>query len=292
MTMKNFAVVGGDQRCATLSELLAKDGNTVHAFALDKYSLSDAIVKKSSLAALKNKYDCVLLPVPLEADQGYLNAPFSINSYLLSDIFSLFPAGQRVVAGKVPHTLFEKAGRLGFILFDYLEREEFSISTAAPSAEGAIQIALEKLPITLNSANCLVIGNGRIGKILARYLTGFGARVAVSARKYSDFALIEAYGNRSLHTGKLSGKLGSFDVIFNTVPHMVLDEKLLKELDPKALVIDLASRPGGVDLFSAKDLGIDVVWALSLPGKVAPLTAANTMKRTVYNILDEWGEKE
>jgi len=292
MTMKNFAVVGGDQRCATLSELLAKDGNTVHAFALDKYSLSDAIVKKSSLAALKNKYDCVLLPVPLEADQGYLNAPFSINSYLLSDIFSLFPAGQRVVAGKVPHTLFEKAGRLGFILFDYLEREEFSISNAVPSAEGAIQIALEKLPITLNSANCLVIGNGRIGKILARYLTGFGARVAVSARKYSDFALIEAYGNRSLHTGKLSGKLGSFDVIFNTVPHMVLDEKLLKELDPKALVIDLASRPGGVDLFSAKDLGIDVVWALSLPGKVAPLTAANTMKRTVYNILDEWGEKE
>lgn len=292
MTMKTFAVVGGDARSATLSELLAKDGNYVHAFALEKYSLSDAIVKKSSLAALRNKYDCVLMPVPLESDAGYLNAPFSINSYLLSDIFSLFPAGQRVVAGKIPHALFEKAGRLGIALFDYLEREEFSISNAIPSAEGAIQIALEKLPITLNSANCLVIGNGRIGKILARYLSGFGAKVTVSARKYADFALIEAYGNTCLNTGNLSGKLSDFNVIFNTVPHMVLDEKLLKELSPSALVIDLASRPGGVDLFSAKVLGIDVVWALSLPGKVAPLTAANTMKKTVYNILDEWGEVE
>ena len=291
MTMKTFAVVGGDKRSATLSNLLAKDGNTVHAFALEKYSLSDAIVKKSSLASLKNKYDCVLLPIPLEGESGYLNAPFSINSYLLSDIFALFPPGQRVVAGKVPHPLFEKAGRLGIALFDYLEREEFSVSNAIPSAEGAIQIALEKLPVTLNSANCLVIGNGRIGKVLTRYLSGFGAKVAVSARKYADFAWIEAFGNRALNTGDLSGKLSDFDLIFNTVPHMVLDEKLLKELNPNALIVDLASRPGGVDLFTAKSLGIDVVWALSLPGKVAPLTAAETMKKTVYNILDEWGEK-
>lgn len=291
MTMRNYAIVGGDERCARLAELFAREGNCVHAFALDKYSLSDAIVKKSSLANLRTKYDCVLLPLPLEAESGYLNAPFSVNSYLLSDIFSLFPVGQRVVAGKIPHGLFETAGRSGIALFDYLEREEFSVSNAIPSAEGAIQLALENLPITLNSAKALVIGNGRIGKILSRYLSGFGTKVCVSARKYADFAWISAFGSDSLSTENLSGKLSDFDVIFNTVPTCILDENLLRELKPNTLIIDLASRPGGVDLFAARTLGIKVIWALSLPGKVAPDTAAYTMYKTVLNILEEWGEK-
>ena len=96
----------------------------------------------------------------------------------------------------------------------------------------------------------------------------------------------------SLQTGAFYGilVLKDFDLIFNTVPHQILGEKLLSKLNPKALVIDLASRPGGVDLFSAKALGIQVVWALSLPGKVAPHTAAETMKNTVLNILEEWGD--
>ncbi|MBR5479093.1 MAG: dipicolinate synthase subunit DpsA [Clostridia bacterium] len=289
MTMKNYAVVGGDKRCALLAELLAKSGNSVHAYALDKYNLSDAIVKKPSLASLKDKYDCVLLPLPLQIEAGYLNAPFSINTYLLDDVFSLFPPGQKVVAGKVPHSLFEKAGRLGVALFDYLEREEFSVSNAIPSAEGAIQIALEKLPITLNRANCLILGNGRIGKVLSQYLAGFGAKVCVSARKYADFAWISAFGNTPLPTGDLTGKISGFDVVFNTIPRLVLDEKLLRELKPEALIIDLASSPGGVDLFAAKELDREVVWALSLPGKAAPLTAAEIMMTTVQNILEEWG---
>ncbi len=290
MTMKNYAIVGGDTRSAHLAELLARRGNTVHAYALDKYPLSDAIVKKSSMSTLHTKYDCVLLPLPVEQDEGYLNAPFSINSYLLEDIFSLFPMGQRVVAGKVPHQLFEKAGRLGVALFDYLEREEFSVSNAIPSAEGAIMIALEKLPTTLNSASALVIGNGRIGKLLARYLSGFGTKVSVSARKYSDLTWISAFGHTPLNTNDLAGKLSGFDVIFNTVPREILNKKLLMELNPDTLVIDLASRPGGVDLFAAKELGIEVVWALSLPGKVAPVSAADAMLKTIENIIEEWGD--
>ena len=290
MTTKTFAVAGGDLRCVHLAELLAAHGNTVHSFALDKCTLTDTIVKLPSLNELKNKYDALLLPLPLEAESGYLNAPYSINSYLIEDIFSVLPPGQKVIAGKVSHKLLSRAGKLGLSLFDYLEREEFSVANAVPSAEGAIQIALEKLPITLNSAKALVIGYGRIGKILARYLSGFGTKVTVSARKFSDFAWISALGYDSLNTNDLSGKISGFDVIFNTVPKEILGANLLRELTPKTLIIDLASHPGGVDLFTAKERGLDVVWALSLPGKVAPLTAAESMAKTVFNILEEWGD--
>jgi dipicolinate synthase subunit A len=44
-----------------------------------------------------------------------------------------------------------------------------------------------------------------------------------------------------------------------------------------------------VDFEKARDLGVKAIWALSLPGKVAPLTAAEFIRDTVYNIMDELG---
>jgi dipicolinate synthase subunit A len=77
--------------------------------------------------------------------------------------------------------------------------------------------------------------------------------------------------------------------VVNTVPARVLDETHLAELAPGALVIDLASRPGGVDFEAAAALGVKVIWALSLPGKVAPVTSGKNIRDTIYNILQELG---
>ena len=54
-------------------------------------------------------------------------------------------------------------------------------------------------------------------------------------------------------------------------------------------MLDLASKPGGVDLAAAGELGLTVIWALSLPGKVAPVTAGAAIKTTIYNMLHELG---
>ena len=290
-TRRTFAIVGGDMRQCHLAELLAADGHSVHAYALDKHSFSPAVERMVDLNGLRDKYDCIVLPLPIESESGLLNTPLSENSYLLEDIFNLFRVGQTVVAGKIPHNLFEKAGRLGIILFDYLEREEFSVANAIPSAEGAIQIAMEELPITLKQAKCLVLGFGRIGKLLAHYLQGFGGEVYVSARKYSDLEWISAYGYTPLHSNKLRGELCDFDVVFNTVPSQILSSPLLAELKDTCLVLDLASQPGGIDFATAKKLGIKTIWALSLPAKAAPVTAGTIIKNTIYNIIDEWGSK-
>lgn len=290
-TKKTFAVVGGDMRQCHLAELLAADGHTVRAYALEKYNFTDAVTRSYNLQELTKRVDCIVLPLPVTTEGGLLNTPLSLNSYLLEDIFNLFHTGQTVVAGKVDHNLFEKAGRSGVQLFDYLEREEFSVSNAIPSAEGAVQIAMEELAITLRQARCLIVGFGRIGKLLAHYLQGFGTDITISARKYGDIAWIEAYGYHSANTLNLGGTLGDYDVIFNTVPFEILNANLLSELRDNCLVIDLASKPGGIDFTTAKKLGIKTIWALSLPGKVAPITAGMIMKQTIYNIIDEWGAK-
>ncbi|MCB6365580.1 dipicolinate synthase [Intestinibacillus massiliensis] len=148
---------------------------------------------------------------------------------------------------------------------------------------------MEELLVTLHGARALVIGNGRIGKLLSQRLACLGADVTVSARSNADFAWISATGLHTLDTRLLAGHLAPFDVIFNTVPSRVLGLAELAEIPEECLVIDLASKPGGVDFPAAQQLGRRAIWALSLPGKVAPMSSAMAIRDTIYNILQEEG---
>jgi dipicolinate synthase subunit A len=148
---------------------------------------------------------------------------------------------------------------------------------------------MEELPITLHGAQCLIIGFGRIGKVLAGSLAGLGAHVTVSARKAEDFAWIEASGYRKTDTRRLKENLSQYDIVFNTVPSLILSRPLLELLKPGCLCVDLASKPGGVDFAAAADLGVNCIWALSLPGKVAPHTSGDIIRSTFRSILEERG---
>lgn len=161
---------------------------------------------------------------------------------------------------------------------------------ALPTAEGALQLAMESTDRTLHGSRCLIIGYGRIGRLLADRLLALGAEVTVSARKYGDLAWIEARGCRSVRIGALAGHLDRFDLIFNTAPALILDEARLRETREDCVIIDLASAPGGVDLEAARRLARQAIPAPGLPGKVAPRTAAAAIRDSVYHILEERGE--
>ena len=148
---------------------------------------------------------------------------------------------------------------------DYLRREELCLANAVPSAEGAIQIAMEETARTLHGTAALVIGYGRIGMALAPRLRGLGMDVTVCARRCETRALAEMQGFAAVPMEQLPAAAKAAPVIFNTVPALVLDETVLKGLPQETLVIDLASRPGGTDFEAAKRLRTRVVWALSLP---------------------------
>ena len=178
----------------------------------------------------------------------------------------------------------------GLTLLDYYAREETQVANAVPTAEGALQLAMESTDSTLHNSRCLIIGYGRIGRLLADRLLALGAEVTVSARKYGDLAWIEAWGCHSVQTGALTGQLERFDLIFNTAPALILDGARLRETRKNCVIIDLASAPGGVDLEAAKRLSRQVILAPGLPGKVAPRTAAAAIRDSVYHILEERGE--
>jgi len=149
---------------------------------------------------------------------------------------------------------------------------------------------MEATDRTIHDSRCLIIGYGRIGRLLADRLLALGAEVTVSARKYGDLAWIQAWGCRSLQTGALTGHLDRFHLIFNTAPALVLDGAGLRETREDCVILDLASAPGGVDMQEAKRLSRQVIQAPGLPGKTAPYTAAAAIRDSVYHILEERGE--
>ena len=105
-------------------------------------------------------------------------------------------------------------------------------------------------------------------------------------------AWVKAYGYKPIHLNNLEDNLNKFDIIFNTIPVVILDEKKLNMINKNCLIIDLASSPGGVDKEIAEKKGIKTIWALSLPGKTAPITSAEYIKDSVYNVLNELERNE
>lgn len=281
----NIVLIGGDIRQAYLGKMLAERGEQVAAVGLERHEFGDWFPFESDLRSACANADVILLPLPVMQGRGLLNAPLANAPFRMTDVLDSIPAGATVFGGSVPRMVHEMAKRRQIKVQDYLAREELALRNAIPTAEGAIQIAMEQLPVTLHQLPVLIIGNGRIGNALAQRMAGLGAKVTVSARRHEDFARITGAGYRCANTKKLAGTLADYALIVNTVPAPVLTRALVSECREDVLIIDLASGTGGIAK-GAQSLR-KVIHALSLPGKVAPVTAAADICETVTHMLEE-----
>ena len=283
--IKTFGIVGGDKRQLFLAKSISDSCYDVILGGFDKLESLGAL----SLADVKTaifESDAVIFPLPSVRADGSINTPFSDITVVLDeeDLSELMHKPIFVTMKekflKVYPTL--KDARV----FDYSAKEEFAILNALPTAEGAVECAMRSYEGTISNSRCLIVGFGRIGKILAKIMSSLNADVTVSARKPQDFAYISALGYKARNTESLRSVRG-YDIVFNTVPKMIFDKELLANTDRNTLIIDLASLPGGVDFESAHKFKLDAVRALSLPGKCAPKTAGEIIKTTVFNIIEE-----
>lgn len=286
MNIETFAVIGGDLRSAYLAGELAADGYKVITTGFDSADLPPCVTGCTNPAQAIALADCVILPLPVTAEGGVLNAPFARVRMTLDQVLNAVTPSQYLLGGNVSATVRREAEARGLTIDDYFAREELAIQNAIPTAEGAVQLAMEELPITLNGAHCLVTGYGRVAQVLAHLLKAIGANVTVAVRHCDAAARAQVAGCDTVDVAHLA-EIGSFDVIFNTVPVMLFTREVLQKLERDTLLIDLASRPGGVDFAAAADAQIKTIWALSLPGRVAPKSAGSIIKNTILNMIKE-----
>ncbi len=282
-----FALVGGDLRNVKLASILAAEGCTVYTYGISHSSIGTHFNRCSELGEAVTMGDFIIGPMPFTIGGSKLNAPLHTSDIELEEILQAVPKGKVIMAGRVPPQFIFNAAAKEIRVVDILQRDDMAILNAVPTAEGAIQIAMEEIPVTIHRCRILVLGLGKVGSALAQRLKALGAEVTVCVRKSRDIALAESFGYKAITFDRLAAEAGHFTVIYNTVPELVVDENILKSVSSETLIVDLASAPGGVDFEFAKDCGIKTVQALSLPGKVAPETSAETMAKVIFNVLKE-----
>lgn len=280
---KTIALLGGDLRQVHLARMLAADGWDAVTWGLERGEAPSPVSLEEAAAR-----PILVLPLPV-GREGRLILPLSGEELPLEALWPMLRPGQLLLGGQAGTLKAALASDFGLTLEDYFDREETQAANAVPTAEGAVQRAMEATDRVLLGARCLVVGYGRIGKVLCSRLAAMGARVTAAARRYETLAWARAMGCEALPMEALGDRLGEFEVIFNTVPAPVLGRTALERTGADCLLMELASPPGGIDGEAAKALGRRYLRASGLPGQVAPRTAAAILLDSIYHILEERG---
>ncbi len=281
----NFAIIGGDLRIIKLAKMLADDKNMVYTFGLEKAEelkgQENIIFTEKLSKAIPENVEVVIGPIPFSSNGININAPFSDTEISIRELVHYLNA-KILIAGSIMPEVYNMANDEYVEIIDIMKREELAVLNTISTAEGAIEIAISNTNKIIHGSKVLILGFGRIGKVLARKMAGLSAKVTCAARKDEDLAWIRAYGHNETNINTLGENLGEFDIIINTVPHLILNKERLQYVREDCLLIDLASNPGGIDKKETKTRNLKLIWALALPRKSSTSNNSRIYKR--YNI--------
>lgn len=184
---------------------------------------------------------------------------------------------------------YEDAKRIvntkGVQIFTYDTDEILVMQNAFLTAEGTLAYLISNTDCTIRNLKVLVLGLGRVGKSLLTILKDNYVRVSVASQPLSEQALGYIMAEESYCLDNLKNYIDKFDVIINSIPKLIIQGEELKKTRKGALIIDLASSPGGVDYTLAKAMGINAVHYPGVPGKTAPYTAAEYIRDSIMRKL-------
>lgn len=284
-----------DKRLRAICHKLAENG---YCIGIAGCTLPSGMPKDTRLypnyrEALRES-DIVLLPLP--SLRGGRIA-FSEEEIPFSEFLSLLRPGTVLLCGMLPQERCDEAEEKGITVYDYYDSEEVKRRNAVLTAEGALSIAMQELPIALAEVRAAVVGCGRIGNELCKMLRAMGAKVTAVARRAESLTAAGALGCETvlMDADALRSLTRGYDVVFTTVPSRIFTAEILwgaglLSYGRKTLYVDLSSSPGSFDPAAAREYGIRLLWALSLPGKYAPDSAGGVLADRILSLLS--GEEE
>lgn len=283
--MGRFLILGKEERQKYLFQMLCGKGQTV--------TYCDSW--------LDGGYDAVMLPVAKSAEY-------------LEQVADRLQAGEYVFGCNFPPEIVERKRKQGVFFIDYMQEEGAACTNAVATAEGAVAEAILAGKEVLCGKPMLVMGYGRCGQVLAQRLQALGGKVTVYEKDPEKLAIAKACGcsavcaedevalyeegavtiaNCSLETGleKTGSKLtaefwGQFVYIFNTIPALVLGANRLSHIRHDAVLIDIASSPGGLDYAYCAQRGMNANLCSGLPAKYAPKSAAELLFDIIESYLN------
>ena len=257
----NVLIIGGDRRNIHLQTALTQAGHAATGFALGE------ITERPDY----RRFRWIVGPIPFTDDGRHLHAPLHREKIAIADFLDALPETATLFASTIPSGFAVPCRHV-----DLTRNTDLYDRNLVATAEGVVQILLDQIDFTLAGSSVLVAGYGKVGKTVARLLAALDAQVSVYS---SDPRELNAIG--MFHAGVSLADLSQFRIVINTIPAVVFDARNISTLPRDALLLDVASFPGGVDTALAADAGLRVVRAYGIPGKKAPRTVAEAMRDVI-----------
>lgn len=195
------------------------------------------------------------------------------------DIEQMSPS-THLFCGKCSQDALQTAENMEVQIHIMMKDENFQATNARLTAEGTLGIIIQRSTNSLEDNKYMILGFGRTGAAIARLLCQLGLTVDICTNSSSRPA--HAFAR---HVLPLSGlDFSQSDVVINTVPHPIIDDKASMSFKYNALYIELASKPA-LNLEYVRYLGVDADIHPALPAKACPLSAAKAMLTYIKEVL-------
>ncbi len=273
-------ILGGDERIEELIKLYQREGYRISTYGHENLQL-EGVKEYETIKEGIQENNTIIGPIPFNWGDK-INMKLSGKAAFTESFINLLDPDKKLILGAPDSYFIDLAQKKKLAYLDYNKDECFQIFNAAATAEGAISVIINERNTTIYKSSILVIGYGRIGKVLAGHLKAFNPELYVAARKNTDVAWIDLNGYKGLKTDEIDKIIGDMDIIINTVPALIIPNMLVDAVKEDALIIDLASKPGGLDHSYAIGKGIKIIHALGLPGKISPKSAAKIIFDTIF----------
>lgn len=274
-------------RLVKLAQILEKENNQIYILGLEKAkeleNSSNMRICRNLEQVLENA-EIVISSIPFTRDGITINMPLSDNKIKINEFMNLMK-DKTLIAGTIPNNIYEKYK--GVEIIDIMKNEKLAILNTIATAEGAIKEIIENTQVNVHGSKIMILGFGRVGKTLAKKLDGLSAKITVVSKEEEELAWAEVYGYTNVQLNKIEDVIKDYDVIVNTIPHIILQGDILQKINKDTLLLDLASGEGGINKEEAQENKINLIKALGIPGKISPITTAKILKETIYEILEE-----
>jgi dipicolinate synthase subunit A len=289
LTGIQVALIGGDARQLEVISKCSELDATVVLIGFDNMqNIFNGITKTELTPEALEAIDAIILPAVGTDDHGNVDSIFSASELRLTEVhIQALPKHAKIFTGMAKTYLRKLCAQYSIQLVELFDRDDVAIYNSIPTAEGAVMMAIQNTDFTIHGSQSMVLGFGRTGFTLARTLQGLGANVKVGVNKPDYFARAWEMGFTPFYTQDLYAQVANIDLLFNTIPTMIITAQIIANIPHRAVIIDLASRPGGTDFRFAERRGIKAMLAPGLPGIVAPKTAGRIIADALSTIILE-----
>lgn len=283
----DIAVIGGDKRQLHMITYFLNHKYSVVSYGLKLNNENTNYLNSNSLSEAINLSDVLITPVPFSKDNKYITSEYLCEDLTIDNFIRCLNNTKLVIGGNISNKVTKFCNENQIHYNDLMQNSEISILNSIATAEGVISEAINMSSINLHNSKSLVFGYGKCGKMISMKLKSLDSNVYVTSQDNEELTLAYSNGLKSIKLKNIKSNIKEFDFIFNTIPALVIDKEILKEISKETTIIDIASGNGGIDYKAAKELGLNPNHYLGIPGKISPKSSARILSDSIIKLLNE-----